>query len=490
MIRILEGKSVRRLDQLHCERTGKSSLELMEHAAKEFCSWFEALCLDTRRPLYVYVGAGNNGGDGLAIARRLSGIWKKIHIVCCFKEPVSQSPDFRSNWERLPRELAVTHYSEVDLPKDAILIDAFLGVGWEGSLRDSAKAVIQSMKRHSGLTIAVDIPSGLESEGVAEKDTLAVAHTVSFAFPKQSLLLPENSRHVGQLSVLDIGIDEDVYDSFDSRKYYVQAKDIPALHRSFDRFSHKGDFGKILLIGGSPGKMGALYLSSRSALRTGAGLVTCLVDASERAILQVSLPEAMVAWNWEELDFSPYTAIGIGPGWGIHLRKETLKMILESYQSPMVLDADALTLLSQNLELVEEIPPNSILTPHVGEFERLVGFCSTHSERIRRAGDFARRYSLILVLKGANTLISFPDGRQFFNSTGTNYMATAGSGDVLTGVITALLGMGYSPENAAICGVFHHGLAGELAGAMYRRGTIASDILEQLPTSFIQLGIR
>jgi NAD(P)H-hydrate epimerase len=211
--------------------------------------------------------------------------------------------------------------------------------------------------------------------------------------------------------------------------------------------------------------------------------VTCQIEESERFIIQASVPEAMVIGE-DFKDLDAFDAIGVGPGWGVENREKQLEFLLQSFSKPMVLDADALNVLSKNPELMSLLPKNSILTPHLGEFERLVGNCVNHPDRMKKASDLAKKYQIVLVLKGANTLISLPDGRQLFNSTGTHFMATGGAGDVLTGMITAFLGMGYSPENAAICGVFHHGLAGEYAGKIRFQGTIASDIIEQIPRTF------
>lgn len=234
--------------------------------------------------------------------------------------------------------------------------------------------------------------------------------------------------------------------------------------------------------------MGALTLSAKSALRTGAGLVTCHLDESERFILQSNVPEAMNIWGGID-DLDNFDAIGIGPGWGIIHRQYLLEKILADFKKPLVIDADGLNLLAHNPDLIAKLPENSILTPHVGEFSRLVGVANDHLDRLRMAKNFSQAHKIIIVLKGANTVISLPDGRQVFNPTGTNYMATGGAGDVLTGMITAYLGMGYLPENAAICGVYHHGLAGEFAGKKKRRSLIASDIIEEIPETYKHLDI-
>ncbi len=488
MVKILSGNQVKLLDELHLKHSGQSSHELMEEAAKGFVKWFNEQDFDENLPVFVFAGAGNNGGDGLAIARLLNESSRNVKVIKCFESTDLLSPDARRNWDLLSKDITLIEWNKMPDQSKGILIDAFLGVGLKGELRQTAKEIITTINQFEGIKISVDLPSGLYSETICKENVVKADFTVSFAFPKLSLLLPEHSEFVGQLSVVDIGIDENLYQSFDSNFFYVQNRDIPTLHRKFHRFSHKGDFGRILLVGGSPGKMGALSLASKSALRTGSGLVTCHLEETERFILQAAVPEAMVTWG-ELINLQNYDAIGIGPGWGKVNRKYLLEQILYEFKKPLVIDADGLNLLAENPELISKLPANSILTPHLGEFSRLVGTAENHIQRLVLARDFAKFYQIILVLKGANTVISLLDGRQLFNSTGTNYMATGGAGDVLTGMVTAYLGMGYLPENAAICGVFHHGLAGEFAGKKKRRSLIASDIIEEIPETYIRLDI-
>lgn len=488
MVKILSGNHVKLLDELHLKNSGQTSHELMEEAAKGFVKWFSMQEWDKNVPVFIFTGAGNNGGDGLAIARLLGETLMNIKIVKCYESEKQLSPDAKQNRELLPSNIEVIEWVNFPIDSKGILIDAFLGVGLKGELRQSAQEIIHKINQFGGVRISVDMPSGLPSDTINIGNVVKADFTVSFAFPKVSLLLPEHSEFVGELYVIDIGIDENTYQSFDSNFFFVQKRDIPSLHRKFHRFSHKGDFGKILIAGGSPGKMGALTLASRSALRTGSGLVICHLEESERFILQSSVPEAMCIWGKLE-DLEKFDAIGIGPGWGTVNRKPLLEQILNEFKKPIVIDADGLNLLASNPGLLSKMPKNSILTPHLGEFSRLVGPANDHLQRLRMANDFAQNHQVILVLKGANTVISLPDGRQIFNSTGTNYMATGGSGDVLTGIITSYLGMGYLPENAAICGVFHHGLAGEFAGIKMRRSLIASDIIEEIPETYKHLDI-
>ena len=489
MQKILTGAQVKELDANHVMITGQSSLKLMESAGQSFVNWFLDQGFSKDKKILIAVGAGNNGGDGLVIARLLVERQYQVRIIDCFGSVDRFSSDALSNYNLLPKSVQVIKINTDIFNDCSILIDAYLGVGLSGDLREDAVANIQLLNQFQGTKISIDIPSGLPSEGVGNMELCFKAEwTVTFEFPKLALLLPENSWLVGELVHIKINVDPGAFDLIDTSYYFLEKKDIPALHRYFTRFSYKGDFGKVLLIGGGPGKMGAIILSCKSALRTGSGLVTCHIEEPERTIIQTAVPEAMATWG---LIANPeyYDALGIGPGWGTDNRLRQFQQLLSDFTKPMVIDADGINLLAKNKDLISQVPQNSILTPHIGEFERLVGNCEGHLERLGKAKEFAMENKLILVLKGANTVVSLPDGRQIFNSSGTQYMATGGSGDVLTGMITSYLGMGYDPVNAALCGVYHHGLAGEIASKSKFRGTVASDIIEAIPETYSQLRI-
>lgn len=488
MQKILSGVQVKELDSQHIKLSGQSSLQLMESASQAFVKWFLDQGFSADLPIQVAVGGGNNGGDGLAISRLLSELSYEVTILKCYNSKESLSKDSLLNYNLLPESILILDFENWKFSKNGILIDAFLGVGLKGELRTDAIKIIQKLNEFQGIVISIDVPSGLPSDQMVNGIAIQANFTTSFSFPKLSLILPEHAEYVGELVVLKIGLLEDAYNDLDSTFFYLESHDVPSLHKIFNRFSYKGDMGKVLLIGGSPGKMGALILCSKSALRTGSGLVTCHMEDSERVILQTAVPEAMASWG---LIPNPefYDAVGIGPGWGTENRARLFKQFLQDFQKPIVIDADGLNLLARNPDLIPLVPKNSILTPHVGEFSRLAGKASNHLERLELAKSFAVENELILVLKGANTVISLPDGRQVVNSSGNKYMATGGSGDVLTGMITSYLGMGYTPENAALCGVFHHGLAGEIASISKRRSMIASDIIAAIPETYIQLKI-
>lgn len=439
-------------------------------------------------PVFIFCGAGNNGGDGLAIAGLLYDLGFQVKVFTCFSGSSSLSVDAELNLKKLPESISILNWKEFDSNSCGILVDCFLGVGLKGELRSDALLVIEKINQFEGEVVSVDIPSGLPSEDLLKGSCVKADFTVTFAFPKLSLLLPEHADVTGELILVDIGITDQEYDSFESPYYFLRKNDIPSFHRKFHRFSHKGDFGKVLIVAGSLGKMGAAILSSKASLRTGSGLVTVLAPASERQILQISVPEDMVMCDLPEI-LEGFDAIGIGPGLGVKENVELVRTVFSRSKKPIVIDADAITILGENPDLLSLIPKGSILTPHLKEFDRMMGVSSDHLDRLRKASDFCAKWELNLVIKGANSVICLADRRQIFNSSGSKYMATGGSGDVLTGMLTSFLGQGYSPEQAMICGVFHHGLAGEIAGKARRRGTIASDIIEAIPETFVQLEI-
>jgi NAD(P)H-hydrate epimerase len=486
MQKILSASEINQLDQIHLKRKAFSNHAFMELVAQRFVSWFQEQKFLPTTPVLVCVGAGNNGGDGLAIARILFSLEYPVEVATCFSPKAKLSPDCAQNLSLLPSQIDRYSLDTSSLPKDGILIDAYLGVGCTGPLREQALLRIQKINSFGGKIIALDLPSGLPADkflsGVAVKADL----TVSLGFPKLALLLPEHAEYTGKLQVLDIGFEQEEFDDFHSNAFFLKEEDMLPLHRKFHRFAHKGDFGKILLVAGSKGKMGAAILAAKAAFRTGSGLVTCLVPEEERGALSV-IPEAMSVFD-EDQNFSGYDAIGIGPGLGLD-QGDKLKKILAATRKPVVMDADALNCLAKDSTIWDLIPKGSILTPHLKEFDRLFGPSETHLERMAKAKACCLKYDLNLVLKGANTLCSLSDGRQVFNSSGTKYMATAGMGDALTGMLTSFLGQGYSSENAVLCGVFHHGLAGELAGEHYLRGTMAQDLIEAIPETYRLIGL-
>ncbi len=487
MQKIISASDISKLDQIHLIRKGFANHAFMELVAQRFVDWFQNQNYSPKERILVCAGAGNNGGDGLAIARLLFSLGYAVAVAFYFSSEAKLSPDCAQNLSLLPSQIKRYSLDSSFLPKGGILIDAYLGVGCTGPLREEAKERIKAINSFQGTVISLDLPSGLPADSMLSGVAVKADMTVTLGFPKLSLLLPEHAKYTGELVVLDIGFEKEEFSEFPASTFFLEEQDLLPLHRRFHRFAHKGDFGKILLVAGSKGKMGAAILAARAAFRTGSGLVTCLIPEEERTALAAAVPEAMCVFG-EQQEFSAYDAIGIGPGLGVE-QGETLKRILSTIQKPIVLDADALNCLAKDSSIWDLIPKGSILTPHLKEFDRLFGPSQSHLERMAKAKACCLKYGLNLVLKGANSLCSLADGRQVFNSTGSKYMATAGMGDALTGMLTSFLGQGYSPENAVLCGVFHHGLAGELSGENYLRGLMAHDLIEAIPDTYRRIGL-
>lgn len=468
----------------------------MERAASVFVDWFVQTFNHVEDRVGVFSGIGNNGGDGLAIARMLSirGYGVSVFVV---GDPHEGSVDFKLNFSILPEPVFVQVVSDVDdVAVDfGMIIDGLFGVGINRPVSGISLQVIEEINKSKATKISIDLPSGLPADKVLDGEVVVADYTVTFQTPKLSLFFPEHGRYVGKMVLLPIGMEEDDFDGFDGGFHYLQRPDVSLLHKRFHAFSHKGDFGRILLAGGSLGKMGAIGLTSMAAFRSGSGMVTSLVPGCGLQVLQTLAPEVMVevCEAYENLSLpiklKDYDAIGVGPGMGQSEKAiEVLEYMVSCFSGPMVIDADGINILASNRHLFKHLK-NKVLTPHLVEFERLVGKCASHIERMAKAREFVLTHQCAVVLKGAYTLVSLPDGRQIFNSTGNQYMATAGSGDVLTGVITSFLGQGYSLDNASLCGVYHHGLAGEIASASKLRGTIATDIIVALPETFRVLQI-
>jgi ADP-dependent NAD(P)H-hydrate dehydratase / NAD(P)H-hydrate epimerase len=492
MIKILSTAQIHELDRYTIEHEPISSLDLMERACQAFVDWFRSRFQPSSEILIV-CGTGNNGGDGLGIARILFNLNFDV-TVCIVPGDSKPSADYQSNLNRLPESVKrISFHEKSSLPESDILIDSLFGSGLSRPVQGIYADVILQINRSRAKKIAVDIPSGLFADSNSTGLSVQADLTVTFQLPKLSFLLPQHEKSVGEWHEVDIGLSQKFIDEAKSRFYFVDADSIRALIKPRDRFSHKGNFGHALIIGGSYGKIGANVLATRAALRAGSGLVTSLVPRCGYSILQSAIPEAMVLTDLEDKilahvpDISSYTSIGIGPGLGRDPRTVSFLANLFSHEiTPSVIDADALNILSDNRDIQNLISANSILTPHPGEFKRLVGNWKNDFERLEMQRALALRLKSIVVLKGAHTSIAMPSGDIYFNSSGNPAMATAGSGDVLTGLLTALLAQGYRPQEAALIGVYVHGLAGDLAAKKLFL-IIASDIIEEIPTAFQQV---
>lgn len=500
--KIFSVEQIRLADQYTIEHEPIISIDLMERAANECVIWLKQRAQNNQE-FAIFCGPGNNGGDGLVIARLLAedGYGVKVFVLNLSDR---FSDDFTINYERLKSIEHIELFEWKEMPKEfpefstnAIIIDAVFGSGLSKPLKGLAAQVIKKLNETLHIKVAIDIPSGLFADKAMEslKDMVFFAdYTLSFQFPKLSFLFPENELIVGQWNLLDIGLSPEYIFQTTTPHYFLTPEFVSTLLKPRGKFSHKGSFGHLLMIAGDHTKMGAAILSSKAALRSGAGLVTLHHPKESGSSLNV-VPEVMSSRdNHVEAftsvpDLSKYSNIAIGPGLGT--RKQTanaLKMLLQEVSNPMVFDADALNILSDNKTWLSFIPSQSVLTPHVKEFDRLLGKSKNSFERIEKAKAFSKKYNVYLILKGAHTMIFTPTGHVYFNSTGNPGMATGGSGDVLTGIIGALIAQQYSSLEASILGVFLHGLAGDIAAEKIGfESLIASDIIENLGSAFKSL---
>ena len=498
-MKIFTCDQIRNIDEYTIKNEPVSSVDLMERAAGQILIWYMDNFERSKR-IFIFAGPGNNGGDGLALARLLeeNRYMPRIHYVH-FSEAASK--DWDVNRKRLEKETTVPFeiLNTIDdfpvIYPDDVIIDAIFGSGISRPVDGLAAAVIAQINKSGCAVISIDIPSGLFGEDNSSNDPEKIINadfTLSFQFPKLSFMFSENGKHTGEWVILPIGLSSSAISNTSTPFVFLEKNQIAPLLKSRSKFDHKGNFGHGLFIGGSYGKIGAVVLGAKAALRTGIGLISCHVPSCGNMIMQTAVPEAMIIHDSAEHFITDigstemFSSVGIGPGMGTAKEShKTLHNLLLNCKKPMVIDADALNILSANKEWMTDIPAGSILTPHPKEFERLAGKTTDGYSRMKKQMKFSRDFKCFVVLKGAFTSVTSPDGRVWFNSTGNPGMATAGSGDALTGMILSFLSQGYTPEHAAITGVYLHGLAGDIAAEKSGfESIIASDIINETGAAF------
>ena len=513
-MKILPVEKIREADAFTIENEPIDSVDLMERAASKVYEWFMKRCKTKEVSVKIFCGIGNNGGDGLALARMLyfSGIIPQVFVVR-YSEKMSR--DCEINFTRLKEETEVPMYdifSEDDFPQiydNDIVIDAIFGSGLNRPIEGFTAELINYINKSNAIKIAIDIPSGLilETQKLRNSETqnlkkansqqltanrqppiAKVDYTLTFQFPKLAFMFPEYDAFVGKWEVLDIKLHKDFIDNVETLNFYTTEDVVKPIIRKRTKFSHKGTYGHALLVAGSSGKTGAALLAAEACMRTGVGLLTAHLPKDALLPMQVYLPEAMTSIDKSDThcteinDILPYTAIGVGPGIGKNEETVTLlKKIIQEATQPLVLDADALNIIADNPTWLSFLPDNTILTPHPKEFDRMFGMTNNSYERLELQRKMSVVHNIIIVQKGAHTAITFPNGTCFFNSTGNPGMATAGSGDVLTGIILSLLAQRYTPQEAALLGVYLHGKAGDMAAEkLGMESMIARDIIGNL----------
>lgn len=498
---ILSAEQIRYADRYTIENTPIRSIDLMERAAMA-CIPPILEFAGNGKNFHIFCGPGNNGGDGLAIARLLLELGHSTAVTVL--SPTGKfSPDCMTNLERYRQlqgaTLTVTGTSpaSVLVSPDEIIIDAIFGTGLNQEVTGEFAKLIRSLNLCGQKIISIDMPSGLFCDShspVSSGDIVRASLTLTFQYPKLALLVAENYPFTGKVEILNIGLMKEANGEMQISQFLSDREWISPLLNDRPAFSHKGTFGHGLIIAGGLGKMGAAVLSANSYLRSGAGLLTMMVPKNREQVIFTAAPEAMVETYEEGFYFTDnasdkYSVIGVGPGLGTGpLVKSLIESILRRDPPKLVFDADAINVIASDRSLVEMLPGDTILTPHPGEFRRLCGNWENDFEKLTLQKNFAARYKVYLVLKGKNTSIATPDGKIFFNSTGNPGMAKGGSGDVLTGLITGLRARGYNALHSCLIGTYLHGLAGDVAADQFtEEGMNAGDIIRCLPNAWHQL---
>lgn len=490
-------------DALTADRQKIASTDLMERAGTQIFNWIHLRMQGAQVPIHVFCGIGNNGGDGLVLARHLitHGYNVITYIVNCSDK---RSKDFLINYDRIknvtkdwPKMLSCSgDYSDIIIEERDIIVDAVFGIGLNRPPNDWVQELFQLWRASKAFTLAVDVPSGLYTDKAVE-DENAVVHanyTLSFQSPKLVFFLPETAKFTHQWEVLDIGIDRQYLMETPTEAKLISKHEVLPLYKPRQKFAHKGDFGHVLIIGGSYGKIGAVNLASKAALTSGAGLVTAYVPKCGYHSLQASIPEVMVITDTNEttisninFDIEPQV-IGIGVGLGTaDDTAKAFEAFLKNNKAPLVIDADGLNLLSKDKALLKLLPEHTVLTPHPKELERLIGQWTDDFDKLNKVKAFSKTYKVIVVIKGANTITVFED-KLYINTTGNPGMATAGTGDVLTGIIAGLIAQDYAPLAATIFGVYLHGKSADISLEDFGyQSLIASHIIETLGEAYIDL---
>ena len=503
VMKIFTSNQIHELDQYTIEHEPIRSIDLMERAAKTLARAISDMWT-VETPMVTFAGPGNNGGDALAVSRLLAEQGYQI-TVYLFNIYQKLSDDCATNKQRIIESKRVKQFTEVtqefDPPKldsNTVVIDGLFGSGLNKPLAGGFAALVKYINASAAMVVSIDVPSGLMTEDNAynvRANIIRADLTLTLQQPKLSFLFAENQQYIGELRILDIRLSKEGIDKTDAHFTCVEDSDIRQILKPRNAFAHKGQMGHALLVAGSYGMAGAAVLATKACMRAGAGKVTIHTPKRNAQILQTTIPEAILNLDREETVFSEavptenYQAMGIGPGIGTS-EQTMIAMIaqLRRAQCPAVVDADALNILASRHAWMQQLPKDIILTPHPKELDRMEGQCVDSYERLNKARQLAEKLQGYVILKGHNTAICMPDGHVVFNTTGNAGMATAGSGDVLTGILTGLLARGYQQREACILGVYLHGLAGDLAARdLGEESLIASDIIDYLPKAFLMV---
>ncbi len=499
-MKIFSASQIKKWDAFTIANEPITSIDLMERASTACYKWLLGKNLGLFH-FRIFCGNGNNGGDGLAIARLLKQNNCSV-TVYILELGNTGTDDFQVNMQRLQLLSTDIHFirSADDFPElqtTDIIIDALFGSGLNKPLKGVATALVNHINNAAAVKIAIDLPTGLFADKSSKGNIIIKAtHTLSFQNLKLAFLIPENEMFCGEVHLLHIGLNNEFEKNETAGFELVEQALIKTIYKSRSAFAHKGTYGHAALLCGSYGMMGAAVLSAKACLRSGAGKLTSIIPKCGYDIVQSTVPEAMCMVSGEEFisaipKLEKYDAVGIGPGIGIHASHSSLlKKIFKNVNKPMVIDADALNIIAANKKLLNAIPAGSIITPHPKEFERLFGSAANDFERLELCKERSAKHNIHIVLKGHYSFISTAGGKCYFNSTGNAGMATGGSGDVLTGILTGLLAQGYSASDAVLLGVYLHGLAGDHAANKYsKEAMVAGDIADCLGDAFKEIAL-
>lgn len=505
-MKIFTSAQIQELDNYTIENEPIRSIDLMERAAKALTN---AITEEwgPQTPVVVFAGPGNNGGDALAVARMLNEKNYKV-AVYLFNIHNQLSEDCNTNKKRILDSKRIKDFFEITLDFDppkldekTLVIDGLFGSGLNKPLSGGFASLVKYINQSPSQVVSIDIPSGLMTEDNTfnvHVNIIKADVTLTLQQKKLSMMMADNQQHIGRLKVLDIQLSKEYIEKTKAQYNILEEEDVRALLRPRDPFAHKGQMGNAMMIAGSFGMAGAAILSSKACLKSGAGKLTVHTPKRNYEIMQISVPEAIMQIDHEEVyfsepvDTSDFDAVGIGPGLGTH-ENTAIALIaqLRRTQCPIVLDADALNILASHRAWMQQLPKDLIMTPHPKEFDRLAGGSGSSdgcNERLEKARELARHIGAYIILKGHYSALCQPDGTVYFNPTGNPGMATAGSGDVLTGIITGLCARGYKHDEACKLGMYLHGLAGDLAAHdLGQECMVASDIINYLPKAFKQL---
>ena len=503
LVKIFKTSQIKSIDAYTIQNEPVPSIDLMERAANAITDWL-VQNISSGRTVKIFAGPGNNGGDAWAVARLMSEQGFKIISIYLLNISDRISEDSEINRQRLIKQNKAEIFEINDehsfpvIESTDLIIEGLFGSGLTRPLENLAARMVRHINQSGAEVVSIDIPGGLFGEGNAgniKENIIKATNTLTFQFPKLSFFYAENEDFVGDWHILPIGLHPAIIDKTPADFYYITMSDVQKIIRKRKKFTHKGTYGNALLIAGCYGLMGAAVIAARACLKAGVGLVTTHVPRFGLNIIQTAVPESLISIDESDImftgfpDLSKFEAIAVGPAIDCKGNSQKALMnLLEASDKPMVIDADALNILGKNREWLKIIPKNSILTPHPREFERIAGESGSGYERNLRQMELAQELGVFIVLKGANSSIATPEGHCYFNSTGNPGMATAGSGDALTGILLSLLAQGFASEQSAIAGVYLHGLAADLAVLdQGEYSLISSDIIDYLGKAFLKI---